>query len=135
MDKAAGIESGSGVGLCLFDLANFFLHILSTTWNLTLLSLLGVQLDKSLGCWCPSYTDKKFTGFAPIILDLRSNSFFFFFFLQRQDCWGPNVLESNYRPILYTPHKYRSLGFRTFALPVPLQENPLVKSASVALTR
>jgi len=24
MDKAAGIESGSGVGLCLFDLANFF---------------------------------------------------------------------------------------------------------------
>ncbi|XP_025798539.1 mechanosensitive ion channel protein 2, chloroplastic-like isoform X2 [Panicum hallii] len=37
--------------------------------------------------------------------------------------------------MLYTPHKYRSLGFRTFALPVPLQENPLVKSAAVALTR
>ncbi|KAG2539931.1 mechanosensitive ion channel protein 2, chloroplastic-like isoform X1 [Panicum virgatum] len=53
----------------------------------------------------------------------------------RQDCCGPNVLESNYRPMLYTPNKYRSLGFRTFALPVPLQENPLVKSASVALIR
>ena len=75
--------------------------------------------------------DKKFTGFAPIILGVT----LFFFFLQRQDCCGPNVLESNYRPMLYTPNKYRSLGFRTFALPVPLQENPLVKSASVALTR
>ncbi|KAJ1296607.1 hypothetical protein BS78_01G314800 [Paspalum vaginatum] len=54
---------------------------------------------------------------------------------ERQDCWGHNVLESNYRPLLYTPRRYRSLGFRSFALPVPLQNIPLVKSTSLALTR
>lgn len=53
----------------------------------------------------------------------------------RQDCWGHRALESNYRPTLYTPRRYRSLGFRSFALPVPLQEIPFVKSASSALTR
>jgi len=35
----------------------------------------------------------------------------------------------------YIPNRYRSLGFRSFALPVPLQENPLIKSTSLALTR
>ncbi|KAF8658973.1 hypothetical protein HU200_058811 [Digitaria exilis] len=35
----------------------------------------------------------------------------------------------------YAPNRYTSLGFRSFALPVPLQENPLVKGASLALTR
>nr|TKV95407.1 hypothetical protein SEVIR_9G361200v2 [Setaria viridis] len=54
---------------------------------------------------------------------------------RRQDCWGHNVLRSNYRPMLYTPHRYRSSGFRSFALPVPFQKIPLVKSASLALTR
>lgn len=53
----------------------------------------------------------------------------------RRDCWNHNVLESSYRPMLYTPRRYRSLGFRSFALPVPLKEIPLVKNASLALTR
>ncbi|TVU46463.1 hypothetical protein EJB05_06003 [Eragrostis curvula] len=53
----------------------------------------------------------------------------------RQDCCGHNVLESNYRPMLYTPHRYRSTGFRSFALPVSWQDIPLVKSTSLALTR
>ncbi|CAL4923322.1 unnamed protein product [Urochloa decumbens] len=53
----------------------------------------------------------------------------------RQDCWGHNVLRSNYRPMLYTPQRYRSPGFRSFALPVPFQEIPLIKSTSLALTR
>ncbi|CAD6211637.1 unnamed protein product [Miscanthus lutarioriparius] len=37
--------------------------------------------------------------------------------------------------MLYTPRRYRSLGFRSCALPVPLKEIPLVKNASLALTR
>ncbi|KAL6619527.1 hypothetical protein ACP70R_031809 [Stipagrostis hirtigluma subsp. patula] len=54
----------------------------------------------------------------------------------RQDCWGHCVLESNYRPMLYMPHRYRAKGFRSFALPrVSLHEIPLVKSTSLALTR
>ncbi|XP_062211631.1 mechanosensitive ion channel protein 2, chloroplastic isoform X1 [Phragmites australis] len=53
----------------------------------------------------------------------------------RQDCWGHNVVESTYRPMLYTPHRYRAWGFRSFALPVSLQEIPLIKSTSLALTR
>ncbi|KAF0922142.1 hypothetical protein E2562_027761 [Oryza meyeriana var. granulata] len=52
-----------------------------------------------------------------------------------QDCWGHNILERNYRPMLYMPSKHRALGVRSFALPVSLQEIPLVKSTSVALTR
>jgi len=61
--------------------------------------------------------------------------FYLFLFLQRQDYWGHYVLESNYRLMPYIPNRYRSLGFRSFALPVPLQENPLIKSTSLALTR
>lgn len=49
--------------------------------------------------------------------------------------WGHNVMERNYRPMLYVPCRYRALGVRSFALPVSLQEIPLVKSASLALTR
>ncbi|XP_040384604.1 mechanosensitive ion channel protein 2, chloroplastic-like isoform X1 [Oryza brachyantha] len=52
-----------------------------------------------------------------------------------QDCWGHNILDRNYRPMLYGPSRYRALGVRSFALPVSLQEIPLVKSTSVALTR
>ncbi|KAF8698872.1 hypothetical protein HU200_035133 [Digitaria exilis] len=37
--------------------------------------------------------------------------------------------------MLRAPHRYRTLGFRSFALPVPLRESPLVKSATLALTR
>ncbi|XP_062211633.1 mechanosensitive ion channel protein 2, chloroplastic isoform X2 [Phragmites australis] len=37
--------------------------------------------------------------------------------------------------MLYTPHRYRAWGFRSFALPVSLQEIPLIKSTSLALTR
>uniref|UniRef100_A0A0D9XWG0 Mechanosensitive ion channel protein n=1 Tax=Leersia perrieri TaxID=77586 RepID=A0A0D9XWG0_9ORYZ len=51
------------------------------------------------------------------------------------DCWGHNILERNYKPMLYVPSRYRALGVRSFALPVSLQEIPLVKSTSVALTR
>ncbi|KAF2939839.1 mechanosensitive ion channel protein 2, chloroplastic [Oryza sativa Japonica Group] len=51
------------------------------------------------------------------------------------NCWGHNILERNYRPMLYVPSRYRALGVRSFALPVSLQEIPLVKSTSVALTR
>jgi len=53
----------------------------------------------------------------------------------RRDCWGRNVLESSCMPMLYTPRRYRSLGFRSFALPIPLKEIPLVKNTSLALTR
>ncbi|XP_066377801.1 mechanosensitive ion channel protein 2, chloroplastic-like isoform X2 [Miscanthus floridulus] len=53
----------------------------------------------------------------------------------RRYCWDHNVLESSYRPMLYAPRRYRSLGFRSCALPVPLKEIPLVKNASLALTR
>ncbi|CAN6284252.1 unnamed protein product [Urochloa humidicola] len=53
----------------------------------------------------------------------------------RQDCWGHNVLRTKYRPMLYTSHRYRSSDFRSFALPAPFQKIPLVKSASLALTR
>jgi len=53
----------------------------------------------------------------------------------RQDYWGHYALESNYGLMPYIPNRYRSLGFRSFALPVPSQENPLIKSASLALTR
>ncbi|KAG0550589.1 hypothetical protein BDA96_01G351000 [Sorghum bicolor] len=53
----------------------------------------------------------------------------------RRYCWDHNMLESSYRPMLYTPRRYRSLGFRSCALPVPLKEIPLVKNASLALTR
>jgi len=53
----------------------------------------------------------------------------------RQDYWGHYALESNYELMPYIPNRYRSLGFRSFALPVPSQENPLIKSASLALTR
>ncbi|KAK3150115.1 hypothetical protein QOZ80_3AG0228620 [Eleusine coracana subsp. coracana] len=37
--------------------------------------------------------------------------------------------------MFYTPHRYRSMGFRSFALPVPLKDIPLIKSTSLALTR
>ncbi|CAD6204167.1 unnamed protein product [Miscanthus lutarioriparius] len=53
----------------------------------------------------------------------------------RRYCWDHNVLESSYRPMLYAPRRYRSLGFRSCALLVPLKEIPLVKNASLALTR
>jgi hypothetical protein len=70
--------------------------------------------------------------FGPIIVDLSEH---LSLSLQRQDCWGHNVLESNYKPMLYTPHRYRAMGVRSFALPVSLQEIPLIKSTSLALTR
>ncbi|KAG8062632.1 hypothetical protein GUJ93_ZPchr0003g18314 [Zizania palustris] len=52
-----------------------------------------------------------------------------------QACWGHNILERNYRPMLYVPSRYKALGVRSFALPVSLQGIPLVKSTSLALTR
>ncbi|PNT75443.1 hypothetical protein BRADI_1g32757v3 [Brachypodium distachyon] len=52
-----------------------------------------------------------------------------------QDSLVHNVSERTYRPVLYVPSRYRAMGARSFALPVPWQEIPLVNSTSSALAR
>ncbi|VAI12339.1 mechanosensitive ion channel protein 2, chloroplastic-like [Triticum dicoccoides] len=52
-----------------------------------------------------------------------------------QDSLVHNSSGRNYMPMLYVPYRYRALRVRSFVLPVALKEIPLVKSASLVLTR
>ncbi|XP_072990640.1 mechanosensitive ion channel protein 2, chloroplastic-like isoform X1 [Typha latifolia] len=53
----------------------------------------------------------------------------------RQDAWGIHAADYIYRPIVYMPHRCSAMICRSFALPVSLQEIPLLKSTSLALTQ
>jgi MscS family membrane protein len=57
------------------------------------------------------------------------------FSLQGKDATVHNLFERNFMPMLYVPCRHRALSVRSFALPVALKEIPLVKSASLVLTR